>query len=407
MKDIVSIREDFPILKQKIYGHDLIYLDNAATTQLPKCVIDAWSKHYLTNNANVHRGIHFLSEKSTEDMERTRTLVSNFLNAEGQGEIVFTSGATDSANLVAQSYLKHKLKEGDVVLASELEHHSNFVVWQQLCKEIGASFKMIPTVDGEIDMQAFKAMLNENVRLVAVTLVSNVTGTVVDVDEIVSFAHKFGSPVYVDAAQGLRHCKIDLSNQDWDFAGFSAHKMMGPAGVGCLYIKNDFCKEMHPYRFGGGMVDIVEESDTSFAKVPSVLEAGTPNYSSIIAFGKSVEYINDTGLDEIINYEHLLTKKLETVLEGIDEAKILGHPKHRAGAVSFLIDGMHPYDAASILDKYGVAVRSGSMCAQPILRKMGTDSVIRVSPAFYNTEEEINAFGLYLKKTIEFLKKYS
>ena len=407
MLDIKNIRKDFPILNQKIYGHDLIYLDNAATTQLPTVVINDIVRHYTEENSNVHRGIHFLSERSTERMEETRSLVSKFLNADESGTIVFTSGATDSSNLVAQSYLKHRLHPGDVVLASELEHHSNFVVWQQLCKECGAKFRVIPTIDGEVDMGAYRAMLNESVCFVAITLVSNVTGTVVDVDEIAAEAHKHGAVVYVDSAQGMRHKKIDLSKQDWDFVGFSAHKMMGPTGVGCLYIRNSLKNEMHPYRYGGGMVDIVENDDTSFADVPSVLEAGTPNYSSIIAFGRAVEYINSIGLENIIEYESLLTEKLSDVLRSFPEVTILGTPKHRAGAVSFLVDKAHPYDIASILDKYGVALRSGSMCAQPILRKMGTDSVLRVSPAFYNTEEEIENFAIYLRKAIDFIKKYN
>ena len=319
MRTWEEIREDFPILKEKIHGKDLIYLDNAATTQLPQQVLDCFVEHYTKYNANVHRGIHYLSEQSTMHMEAVRDKLKAFLHAEDQGEIIFTSGATDSANLVAQSFLRHALQPGDVVLSTELEHHANFVVWQQVCQECGADFRMIPTVDGELDMNAAHKMLSDKVKLLAVTAVSNVTGTVVDIETLIAWAKEYEIPVYIDAAQAVRHRTFDLAGLQCDFLGFSAHKMMGPTGVGCLFVREKWLNEMQPYRYGGGMIDIVTEE----------------------------------------------------VLEAIPQVNILGHPKQRAGCISIQIDGVHPYDFASMIDKYGVAVRTGSMCAQPIVNKMG------------------------------------
>ena len=253
MRTWEEIREDFPILKEKIHGKDLIYLDNAATTQLPQQVLDCFVEHYTKYNANVHRGIHYLSEQSTMHMEAVRNKLKDFLHAENQGEIIFTSGATDSANLVAQSFLRHVLQPGDVVLSTELEHHANFVVWQQVCQECGADFRMIPTVDGELDMNAAHKMLSDKVKLLAVTAVSNVTGTVVDIETLIAWAKEYEIPVYIDAAQAVRHRTFDLAGLQCDFLGFSAHKMMGPTGVGCLFVREKWLNEMQPYRYGGGI----------------------------------------------------------------------------------------------------------------------------------------------------------
>lgn len=405
MRSWEEIREDFPILKEKIHGKDLIYLDNAATTQLPQQVLDCFVEHHTKYNANVHRGIHYLSEQSTMHMEAVRDKLKAFLHAEDQGEIIFTSGATDSANLVAQSFLRHALQPGDVVLSTELEHHANFVVWQQVCQECGAEFHMIPTVDGELDMDAAHKMLSDKVKLLAVTAVSNVTGTVVDIETLIAWAKEYEIPVYIDAAQAVRHRTFDLAGLQCDFLGFSAHKMMGPTGVGCLFVREKWLNEMQPYRYGGGMIDIVIEEKTTFAELPARLEAGTPNYSGIITWGAALDYLMDIGIERMASYEEELIKKAEEVLEAIPQVNILGHPKQRAGCISIQIDGVHPYDFASMIDKYGVAVRTGSMCAQPIVNKMGLDTVIRISPAFYNTMEEMEKLGEYTEKVIAFFER--
>lgn len=405
MRTWEEIREDFPILKEKIHGKDLIYLDNAATTQLPQQVLDCFVEHYTKYNANVYRGIHYLSEQSTMHMEAVRNKLKDFLHAENQGEIIFTSGATDSANLVAQSFLRHVLQPGDVVLSTELEHHANFVVWQQVCQECGADFRMIPTVDGELDMNAAHKMLSDKVKLLAVTAVSNVTGTVVDIETLIAWAKEYEIPVYIDAAHAVRHRTFDLAGLQCDFLGFSAHKMMGPTGVGCLFVREKWLNEMQPYRYGGGMIDIVTEEKTTFAELPARLEAGTPNYSGIITWGAALDYLMDIGIERMASYEEELIKKAEEVLEAIPQVNILGHPKQRAGCISIQIDGVHPYDFASMIDKYGVAVRTGSMCAQPIVNKMGLDTVIRISPAFYNTMEEMEKLGEYTEKVIAFFER--
>ena len=405
MRSWEEIREDFPILKEKIHGKDLIYLDNAATTQLPQQVLDRFVEHYTKYNANVHRGIHYLSEQSTMHMEAVRDKLKVFLHAEDQGEIIFTSGATDSANLVAQSFLRHVLQPGDVVLSTELEHHANFVVWQQVCQECGAEFHMISTGDGDLDMDAAHKMLSDKVKLLAVTAVSNVTGTVVDIETLIAWAKEYEIPVYIDAAQAVRHRTFDLAELQCDFLGFSAHKMMGPTGVGCLFVREKWLNEMQPYRYGGGMIDIVTEEKTTFAKLPARLEAGTPNYSGIITWGAALDYLMDIGIGRMASYEEELLKKAEEILEAIPQVRILGHPKQRAGCISIQIDGVHPYDFASMIDKYGVAVRTGSMCAQPIVNKMGLDTVIRISPAFYNTMEEMEKLGEYTEKVIAFFER--
>lgn len=385
-----EIREDFPILKEKINGHPLIYLDNAATTQMPKAVMDCWVEHYTKYNANVHRGIHTLSELSTEHMETVREKILDFLHAEDCGKVVFTSGTTDSLNLVADSFLRHRLKPGDIVLSTELEHHANFVVWQQLCLERGAQFRMIPTADGDLDLNAAKELINEKVKFLAVTAVSNVLGTVVDLKPLIQLAHQYDIPVLVDAAQALRHMAFDISSLDCDFLGFSAHKMMGTTGVGALFIHNRYLNVMKPCRFGGGMVEFVNEKRTTFPASPGQLEAGTPNYSGIIAFGAALDYLKGIGWGRIYEKEQELILHTEKLLRSLEHVTVLGNPKRRAGVLSFLVDGVHPYDLASFIDKYGIAVRTGSMCAQPIVNKYGAPTVTRISPAFYNTTEELD-----------------
>ncbi len=400
-----NIRNDFPILKEKIHNKPLIYLDNAATTQMPQPVIDSWMEHYTRFNGNVHRGIHYLSEMSTQHMENTRVKVLSLLHGNKEGQVVFTSGATDSANLVACSFLRHRLAPGDVVVTTELEHHSNYVIWQQLCRECGAQFKVIPSIDGDIDMDAACRMINDKCRFLAVTSVSNVVGTVVDLKPLIQLAHSFNIPVYIDAAQAIRHTDLNFKELNYDFLGFSAHKMMGPTGVGCLFIRDKYLDSMKPYRYGGGMVDIVSENDSTFPALPARLEAGTPNYSGIIAFGSAIDYLTDIGLENIYDREKALTSLMEKLLRDIPRVHILGNPKHRAGVISFIADGVHPYDLASFLDKYGVALRTGSMCAQPIVNKYGVKTITRISPAFYNTIDELNSAAKYINQVIDFLSE--
>ena len=400
-----EIREDFPILKEKINGQPLIYLDNAATTQMPKPVMDCIVEHYSKYNSNVHRGIHTLSELSTDHMETVRGKILDFLHARDCGQVVFTSGATDASNLVAVSFLRHCLKPGDIVLTTELEHHANYVVWQQLCLECGASFQVIPTIDGDLDMESAKEMLSEEVKFLAVTAVSNVTGTVVDIKSLIQMAHAYDIPVYVDAAQALRHVSFDIGELDCDFLGFSAHKMMGPTGVGALFIHNRYLDQMKPYRYGGGMVDLVNQERTTFPAAPACLEAGTPNYSGIIAFGAALDYLNEIGFARIFEREDELTIHAEKLLRNLEHVAILGNPKRRAGVLSFVAHGVHPYDLASFIDKYGVAVRTGSMCAQPIVNKYDVDTVTRISPAFYNTPEELDQAAEIIQKIIPLVRK--
>lgn len=407
MREWDEIREDFPILGEQVNGKPLIYLDNAATTQIPRQVLERITEHYTKYNANVHRGIHYLSEQSTIHMETARDQLKQFLHAGEEGEIVFTSGATESSNLVAQSYLRHILKPGDEVISTELEHHANYVVWQQICHECGARFRVIPTIYGELDMNAAREMLSERTKLLAVTAVSNVVGTVVDVETLTEWANEYGVPVYIDAAQAIRHRTFDLTRLKCDFLGFSAHKMMGPTGAGCLFIRNSRLSQMEPYRYGGGMVDIVTEENTTFADIPARLEAGTPNYSAFIGWGAALDYLTDIKIERIAAREEDLLRQIETRLEEIEQVEILGHPVHRAGCISIKINGVHPYDFVGMIDKYGVAVRSGSMCAQPIVHKFGLDTVIRISPAFYNTADEIEKFADYTEKTIKFFNNFN
>ena len=391
MRTWVDIREDFPILKEQISGRPLIYLDNAATTQLPKAVLDRWAEHYTKHNANVHRGIHTLSERSTAHMEAVREKVLELLHAEGLGQVIFTSGATDAANLVASSFLRHRLRPGDAVLSTELEHHSNYVVWQQICLECGACFRVIPTVDGELDMEAAERMLRDNVRLLAVTAVSNVLGTVTDIRTLTGLAHRRHIPVYVDAAQAMRHIGFDLAELDCDFLGFSAHKMMGPTGVGCLFVHQRYQEEMRPYRYGGGMVELVREERTTFSGLP--------------AFGAALDYLREIGWERIYAREDELTQTAQRLLLELKAVTVLGKPKRRAGVLSITVDGVHPYDLASFLDKYGVAVRTGSMCAQPAVNHYGLQTVTRISPAFYNTPQELDRMAEYMETVIRFLRK--
>jgi cysteine desulfurase/selenocysteine lyase len=402
-----KIRSDFPILQNKIYGNSLVYLDNAATTQLPSSVIECICEHYRLYNGNVHRGNHYLSEKSSLHMNIARKKTAEFINSPSIEQIIFTSGTTESINSVALSFVEKILNENDEIIVSELEHHSNFVVWQQLCSRKKAVLKVIPSNNGNLDIDQYKKMLNSRVKIVALTQVSNVTGTVTEINEMIKAAHKENIPVLVDGAQAIRHLKNDVCEMDCDFYCFSAHKMMGPAGVGVLYVKKKWLEFLNPYKYGGGMVDQVTHDFTTLGEMPYRFEAGTPNYPSIIGLGEAIDYLNSIGIENIASYEKELIDYLEDKLSNYNNIKILGRPKERAGVLCFNVDGIHPYDLASFLDKMGVAVRAGTHCAQPVYKSLNIASSVRVSPAFYNTFAEIDYFCNCLEKTINMLKKWS
>ncbi len=402
--DIEKIRNDFPILQQKIYNRPLVYLDNAATTQLPNAVLFALQNHYLTQNGNVHRGAHALSNRATDAMEETRAQVAALLGAKPK-EIVFTSGATDSLHLVAEGFVRPRLRPGSKLITTQLEHHANFLPWQQLAKEAGAKFVVIPMKEDGIDLERLEKELDEGCVLLSVTAVSNVTGVALPLQEIIAMAHERGVPVCVDASQAMRHGGMKVDELDCDFLVFSAHKMMGPAGVGVLYGKEAYLAQMRPVRFGGGMADVVREEESGFSVLPHRLEAGTPNYPGIIAFGAGLSFLQELGLSELAKREAALSAHLEQALREIPGVHVLGGSAEKKSVVSLVVDGVVPYDLALLLDKFGVATRSGAHCAQPLLRAYGQNSVLRFSVAFYNTFEEIDFAVQALQKAISLVTK--
>lgn len=406
MLRVKNIRKDFPILDQEVFGHQLVYLDNAATMQMPEPVLEAITRHYRTDNANVHRGIHALSERSTRALENARERVASFVNARTSDEVVFTSGTTASLNMLADMMVD-SLRPGGAIVTTIMEHHANFVPWQQACERMGRPFLVAPIDEhGDLDMQAFEAMLDANdVALVAITHVSNVLGTVNPVDKLVALAHDHGALAVVDAAQSIRHEAIDVQEIDCDFLAFSGHKMCAPTGIGVLYGKLDLLKELRSVRFGGEMVDEVRVSETTFAPPPLRFEPGTPNYVGAIGLAAAIDYLETLGLEDVRNYESQLIRYAENVLPEILGLSILGQPAKRAGCVSFTVDGVHPFDLATMVDKLGVALRSGSQCAQPLLNEAyRIGSVTRISPAFYNTFDEIDLAVSALRRSIKLLR---
>lgn len=405
MFHVNEVRKDFPILSSQVNGRSLVYLDNAATTQMPLCVMDRIRQHYCHDNANVHRGIHTLSERSTKAYDSARETVRGFLHAENVDEIVFTQGTTDSINMVA-SGLRRRLHENNSIVVTELEHHSNFLPWQRLCNETGATFIVVPCLDGEMDMDFFRKAMQHNPALVAVTQVSNLTGTVMPLEEIIPLAHEAGALVLVDGAQGIRHESVDVSRMDCDFYCFSGHKIMGPSGIGVLYGKRRALELLEPARVGGGMVDTVGKEHSTYGVLPFRLEAGTPNYPGAIGLAEAMNYIDALGKTAISEYEHGLVRYAEDALLNMKGLTVLGHPARRSGVISFVIEGVHPYDAASVVDKFGVALRSGTHCAQPALQTFNLQSALRLSPAFYNTREEIDFTCDALRRTTDIVKKW-
>ncbi|MBN3034880.1 MAG: cysteine desulfurase [Bacteroidales bacterium] len=391
MFDPQKVRNDFPALQQDIYGKPLVYLDNAATTQKPRIVIDAVSGYYESINSNVHRGVHYLSQKATEAYESARERVRRLLNAGHSREIIFTRGTTESINLVAHSFGRAFIHEGDEVLISALEHHANIVPWQMACAERKAMLKVIPVDDnGDLILENLDQLLTEKTRIVAVTCVSNALGTVVPVREIIRMAHTRDIPVLIDGAQGIVHMKVDVKELDCDFFCFSGHKFYGPMGVGVLYGKERFLEQMPPYQTGGEMISTVTFDKVTFNELPFRFEAGTPNVADVIGLDKAIGYVSDTGMEEVWKYEAELIHYALQKLQNTPGVRIIGHPMERMGVISFLIEGIHPYDAGTIIDRMGVAIRTGHHCAQPVMDRFGIPGTLRASFALYNTIGEVD-----------------
>jgi len=403
--DINKIRQDFPILQQNIYGKPLAYLDNAATTQKPKVVIDTVSKYYSEENANVHRGVHYLSNKATESFEIARKNIQQYINAENSHEIIFTKGTTDSINLVASSFGKKFISKDDEILISVMEHHSNIVPWQILCEEKKAKLSIIPINEkGEIIFDVFKELLTDKTKLVAITHVSNVLGTINPVKEIISKAHEKNIPVLIDGAQSIPHLKVDVKELDCDFYCFSGHKVYAPMGVGVLYGKEKFLEEMPPYQSGGEMIKSVTFEKTYFNELPFKFEAGTPNVGGVLGLDATFKYLNKIGRENIEAYENELLNYATEELQKINGLRFIGTAKHKTSVISFLIGDIHPYDAGIIIDKMGVAIRTGHHCAQPVMDWFKIQGTIRASFAFYNTKDEIDRLieaVLQAKKMLE------
>lgn len=398
-----AIRAEFPVLKQEVNGKPLVYLDNGASSQMPKSVIDRLNKYHSFEHANVHRGIHSLSQKATDEYEATRELVREFLNAESLEEIIFTTGTTDSINLVAQSYGAAFLKEGDEILVSHMEHHANIVPWQMVAHQTGAILKVIPMDEnGELIMDRFYELLSERTKMVAIIHVSNALGTINPVEEIIKSSHKKGAVVLVDGAQSAPHRSVDMQSLDADFYTFSAHKMCGPTGFGILYGKRELLDKMPPYRGGGDMIDKVTFEKTTYNDLPHKFEAGTPPIAAGIGLGAAIQFLNDIGMDQIAARENELLQYATSELNKIEGVQIIGRATNKASVISFLLDGIHPTDAGTIMDKEGIAVRTGHHCAQPIMDYYTIPGTLRASISFYNNEDDINRLVEVIKYTQEF-----
>jgi cysteine desulfurase/selenocysteine lyase len=399
MFDVLKIREDFPILEKKIYGKPLVYLDNAATTQKPKCVVEKIENGYYNVNANIHRGVHFLSQAATEAHEEARRKVADFIGAKSSSEIVFTRGTTEAINLVAATFSEEFLKEGDEVILSVMEHHSNIVPWQMAASRKGFSIKVIPMSDnGVLDMEAYKKLFSNKTKFVSVAHVSNVLGTINPVKEIIEFAHSNGVPVLIDGAQSIPHMKVNVSELDADFYVFSGHKIYAPTGIGVLYGKESWLDKIPPYQGGGEMIQSVSFEKTTFNELPFKFEAGTPDYIGSTALAEALKYVENIGMDNIYTYEsELLNYGTERLME-IDGMKIFGTAPHKEAVISFLVNGIHHYDMGMLLDRFGVAVRTGHHCAQPLMQRLGIEGTVRASMSFYNTKEEIDTLVEAVKK---------
>jgi cysteine desulfurase/selenocysteine lyase len=400
--DVERIRKDFPILHQEVHGRPLVYLDNAATTQKPQVVLDALQGYYATDNANVHRGVHRLSERATEAYEGARDRVQRFLNAAHRREIVFVRGATEGINLVAQSYGRRAVGHGDEVVITALEHHSNIVPWQMLCEEKGATLRVVPIDDaGEVDLVAYEGLLGERTRLVAVAHVSNALGTIVPVKAMIGAAHRRSIPVLVDGAQAAPHLPVDVRDLGCDFYTFSGHKTYGPTGIGALYGKVELLDRMPPFQGGGDMIKSVTFEKTVYNDLPYKFEAGTPHIAGAIGLGTALAYLGDLGLEQIAAYEHALLAHATERLSSIPGVRLIGTAREKAGVLSFVVDGVHAHDVGTILDREGVAVRTGHHCAMPVMTRFGLAATARASLGLYNTREEIDTLAEALGRVRE------
>jgi cysteine desulfurase/selenocysteine lyase len=399
MYDINKVREDFPILSRKVYDRPLVYLDNAATTQKPLCVLDAMRHEYLNVNANVHRGVHYLSQQATDLHEAARETVRKFINARSTSEIIFTRGTTESLNLVASSFCDAFMQEGDEVIVSTMEHHSNIVPWQLQAAKKGIAIRVIPMDDkGDLNIDEFGKLFTEKTKIVSVTQVSNVLGTVNPVKEIVRIAHEHGIPVMVDGAQSTPHFAVDVQDIDCEFFAFSGHKIYGPTGVGVLYGKEDWLDRLPPYQGGGEMIESVSFEKTVFEKLPFKFEAGTPDYIATHGLATAIDYVTALGMDNIQKHEQELTRYCMEQMKTIDGMRIFGQSEHKDAVVSFLVGNIHHLDMGTLLDRLGIAVRTGHHCAQPLMIRLGIQGTVRASFALYNTKEEIDVLVAGIKR---------
>ncbi len=401
--DINKIRSDFPILQQQVHGKPLIYLDNAGTAQKPQAVIEAVTQYYQHDNANIHRGVHSLSERATAFYEQARESVRQFINAKHAHEIIFVSGTTAAINLVAQSYGGTQLQAGDEILLTQMEHHGNIVPWQVVAQQTGANIRVVPILpNGELDLASLQQLLNSKTKILALTHISNVLGTINPIKEIVAMAHAKDVPVLVDGAQAIVHEKIDVQSLDCDFYAFSAHKLYGPTGIGVLYGKTDLLKKMPPYQTGGGMIAQVSFAKTEYQDLPAKFEPGTPNIAGVMGLGAAIKYLQQLGLVNIANYEYELLNHATAALQTIPELKIIGNAKHKAAVISFTLGDIHAHDIGTILNHHGIAIRAGHHCAMPLLESLGLPAVARASFGLYNSTAEIDALvaGLHEVKRI-------
>ena len=402
---VETYRQDFPILEQAVRDKPLVYLDNAATAQKPRQVIDVLDEYYRSYNSNIHRGVHTLSELATDAYETARKKIQHFINAESLQEIIFVRGTTEGINLVAQSYGRSRLGAGDEIIISTMEHHSNIVPWQLLCEQTGAVLKVIPINDaGELDMDEYKNLLNERTRIVAVVHVSNALGTVNPVAEITALAHAAGAVVILDGAQAAPHTQLDVAALDCDFYTFSGHKLFGPTGIGVLYGKQALLEDMPPYHGGGDMIKMVTFEKTLYNDLPYKFEAGTPYIAGVIGLGAAVDYVSDVGLDRIEDYEHKLLLYATEAAAGVPGLRLIGTAARKASILSFVVDGIHPHDLGTILDHDGIAIRTGHHCTMPVMERYGIPATARASFAFYNTAEEVDKLVAGLDKAQNMFK---
>lgn len=400
--DVEKIRSDFPILKTKVHGKQLVYLDNAATTQKPLYVIDKTNNYYNKYNANIHRGVHALSQEATEEFESARIIVKNFINALGKNEIIFTRGTTESINLVASSYGRKNIKEGDEIIISTMEHHSNIVPWQMLCAEKKAKLKVIPINDqGEIIFEEYEKLISEKAKFVSVVYASNSLGTVNPVRKIINLAHSYNIPVMLDAAQAVNHIKIDVQELDCDFLAFSGHKLYGPTGIGILYGKVNYLDGMPPYQGGGDMISKVTFEETTYNELPHKFEAGTPDIAGAIGLGAAIEYVQNIGLENIAHYENQLLNYATNAVSDLQGLRIIGTAKEKISVLSFHLENVHPHDVGTFLDFEGIAIRTGHHCTQPLMRRFNIPATSRASFGLYNTKEEVDVLVRGLTKILE------